>query len=48
VPVIDPSTAWPVVLVVAGACLVLLLAAVALAGLAVTRRARPERVMETL
>ncbi len=47
-PIVDPSTAWPVVLPVAAACLVLLPAAAALAGLAVARRARPERVTETV
>ena len=48
VPVVDPSTAWSAVLSVAVACLVLLPAAAALAGLAVARRARPERVTETV
>ena len=48
VPVVDPATAWPAVLSVAAACLVLLPAVAALAGLAVARRAQPERVTETV
>ena len=48
VPVLDPSTSWPAVLYVAAACLVVLPAAAALAGLAVARRAHPERVTETV
>lgn len=46
VPVIDPATAWPAVLLVAVACAVVLPAAAALAGVAVARRAHPERVQE--
>ena len=45
---IDPSTSWPAVLYVAAACLVVLPAAAALAGLAVARRAHPDRVTETV
>ncbi|PKH44286.1 FtsX-like permease family protein [Nocardioides alpinus] len=48
VPVIDTATAWPAVLYVAVACLVVLPAVAATAGLAVARRARPERVTETV
>jgi putative ABC transport system permease protein len=48
VPLVDPSTAWSAVLWVSAACLVLLPAAAALAGLAVARRAQPERVTETV
>ena len=48
VPVIDPATAWPAVLYVAAACLVVLPATAALAGLAVARRAQPDRVTETV
>lgn len=48
VPVLDHATAWPVVLLVSAACLVVLPAAAALAGLAVAGRAHPERVTETV
>lgn len=48
VPVVDPATAWPAVLAVAAACLVLLPAVAALAGVAVARRAQPDRVTETV
>ena len=48
VPVIDPATAWPAVLYVAAACVVVLPAAAALAGRAVAHRAQPERVRETV
>jgi hypothetical protein len=46
--VIDPATSWPEVLYVATACLVVLLAAAALAGRAVARRAHLELVKETV
>lgn len=48
VPVIDAATSWPAVLYVAAACLVVLPAAAALAGLVVARRAQPYRVTETV
>ena len=47
-PVVDPATAWPAVLGVAAACVVLLPAAAALGGRAVARRAHLERVKENL
>ena len=46
VPVTDTSTAWQTVLLVGSACLLVLPGAAALAGLAVARRAHPERVTE--
>ena len=45
-PVVDPATAWPAVLAVAAACLVVLPGAAALTGLGIARRAHPERVRE--
>ena len=48
VPVVDTATAWPEVLRVAVACLLLLPAAAALSGWAIARRAQPERVTETV
>lgn len=47
-PVVDTAISWPVVMLVAAVCFVLLLAAAALAGRAVARRAHPERVRETV
>lgn len=46
VPVVDTSTAWPTVFVVAAVCLLLLLSAAAVAGVAVHRRAHLERVKD--
>jgi hypothetical protein len=48
VPVVDPATSWRAVLYVAAACLAVLPAAAALAGIAVARRAHLERVTETV
>ena len=46
-PVVDPATSWPTVLYAVAACSVVLLAAAALTGWAVARRAHLERVRET-
>ena len=40
-PVVDPTTSWPAVLLVAVTCFVLLPPAAALAGRSVARRAQP-------
>ncbi len=45
-PVVDTATSWPVVLVVAVTCLVVLPAVAALTGLVVARQAHVERVRE--
>lgn len=47
VPVVETAIAWPVVLVVAAACVLVLPGAAALAGLAVAHQAHPELVTET-
>ena len=46
-PVVDPATSWPTVLYAVAACSAVLLAAAALTGWAVARRAHLERVRET-
>ncbi len=47
VPVVDTTIAWPLVLLVAATCMLVLPAAAALAGLAVAHRAHPDLVTET-